>query len=250
MAPATQPQPERPQLNGRLDYERARGSTEAFIVPLLANAIRQRLSTLPPGAGRAALDVGCGRQPLRAEIERLGYHYTGLDMQQDSLRPVDVIAPIDAPAPPELIARGPFAFILCTEVLEHVADWDAAFANFARLLGPGGRVLLTCPHLYPPHEVPYDFWRPTEHAIGYWAGRHGLTLRSAERLGSGWDVLGTLLACVNPSPTGSARWRPGAVCFRAARRAVVGLLRRGIPQRLVTLDTRICLSVLAELEKP
>lgn len=241
--------PERPHVQTRTAYDHARGSTEAFIVPLLARSILARLRALPAGNGRAALDVGCGRQPLRGELEGLGYRYVGLDTQQDEERPVDVVAPIDAPAPAELVERGPFAFILCTEVLEHVADWDAAFANFSRLLSPGGRVLVTCPHVYPPHEVPYDFWRPTEHAVGYWARRHGLVVRSQERLGSGWEVLGTLLSCLDPVP-GGALGKPGALLARALRRGVVGLLRRGIPQRLVAMDSRVCLSILVELEKP
>ena len=40
-------------------------------------------------------------------------------------------------------------------------------SNVAALLAPGGRVLLTVPHVYRLHEEPYDFWRPTLHAIHY-----------------------------------------------------------------------------------
>ena len=50
------------------------------------------------------------------------------------------------------------------------------------------------PHFFPLHEERYDFWRPTHYAIRFFAKKHGLEVEEDEKLGSGWDVLGTLLA--------------------------------------------------------
>ena len=94
------------------------------------------------GPGGKALDVGCGRQPFRRVLEGYGFAYTGMDTQ--AAEGVTHVAAIDGALPPETIAEGPFAFLLCTEVLEHVADWTAAFENFARLTSAGSKVLLTC----------------------------------------------------------------------------------------------------------
>ncbi len=60
-----------------------------------------------------------------------------------------MIACIDEPLPAELLNQGPFQFVLCTEVLEHVADWPMAFKNLASLMSSGGHLLITCPFFYP-----------------------------------------------------------------------------------------------------
>jgi len=70
----------------------------------------------------------------------MGYSYTGRDVQQNPEGTVDVVCAIDEELPVELTYRGPFDLVLCTEVLEHVADWDMAFRNLATLLGRGGSV--------------------------------------------------------------------------------------------------------------
>lgn len=252
-APATPGiDPARPHLDERADYV-PRAAPERFIVPLLAREIGSRLRGSMPAVspGDRALDVGCGRQPFRRELERAGLRYVGLDTQQNADCPVDVVAAIDRPAPPELLALAPFRFILCTEVLEHVADWEGAFENFGRLLGPGGRVLITAPHVYPLHEVPYDFWRPTTFALEYFARRHGLRVVEAARLGTGWDVLGTVLASVMPSARpGVAGSRLAAGAFKVVRRLVLGPMERGWPQRLMDLGGNVYQSNLAVLEKP
>jgi 2-polyprenyl-3-methyl-5-hydroxy-6-metoxy-1,4-benzoquinol methylase len=95
-----------------------------------------------------ALDVGCGRQPFRRTLESFGYSFTGMDVQQNPENTVDFISAIDATLPEELVSRGPFHFILSTEVMEHVADWDKAFKNLAVLQERGGRLLITGPQFY------------------------------------------------------------------------------------------------------
>src|SRR5262249_33528831 len=138
---------------------------EEFIVPLLRSKIVPMLESLPVSQGTSrVLDVGCGRQPFRDLFESRGYTYVSTDAQ-DPLGIVDYVAEIDRDLPSALVARGPFDFILCTEVLEHVADWQRAFANFSLLLNAGARLLITCPHFYILHERPYDFWRATMYGL-------------------------------------------------------------------------------------
>ena len=52
-----------------------------------------------------------------------------------------------------------------TEVLEHVRDADLAVAEMARVLRPGGHLLVTVPFLYPMHEPPFDFRRFTHFGL-------------------------------------------------------------------------------------
>jgi SAM-dependent methyltransferase len=155
----------------------------------------QLLAGKTPSAAARVLDVGCGNQPFPSRIESTGVSYRPLDASSHDGVSIDVIARIDQPDLPEAIYQdGPYDLILCSEVLEHVAEWDVAFANFYSLLARSGHLILTCPHFFPLHEEPYDFWRPTPYAISFFAEKYGLVVEKEQRLGTGWDVLGTLLA--------------------------------------------------------
>lgn len=194
--------PPRPILHERPVYE-PHFPSEQFIVPLLQQKIEQALATYAAPAPREGrvLDIGCGRQPFRQRLESFGYTYTSLDTQQNLEETVDVVCAIDEALPEVVSRRGPYQFIFCTEVLEHVADWNIAFKNIASLLAPNGRVLITCPHFYQLHEAPYDFWRPTLHALEFYAWREGLKTLHKEAAGDAWDVLGTLLPNIKPIPS-------------------------------------------------
>jgi SAM-dependent methyltransferase len=55
--------------------------------------------------------------------------------------------------------------IICTQVLEHIANPFLAVAELCRILKPGGRLLLTAPAAYPYHAVPRDYWRFTRDSL-------------------------------------------------------------------------------------
>jgi len=80
---------------------------------------------------------------------------------------VDLVAPregaLDALAD---IHRLPFAdgsldVVICTYVLEHVADARACIAEIARVVKPGGNVFISVPFLFPNHPDPLDHVRWT-----------------------------------------------------------------------------------------
>ena len=177
------------------------GRAERFIVPLLRDAIADALARYSPVSGSRVLDAGCGEQPFRGDMERAGLEYHSLDVGQNSTGTVGHIGALDANLPDSL-ARESFALVLCTEVLEHVAHWDRAFANLASLLARGGRVILTAPFVYPLHEEPYDFRRPTPYAVHAAAEANGLRVIDERRLGDSWDVLGTVLGATWTFPAG------------------------------------------------
>lgn len=185
----------------RNDYATA-APQDRFIVSLLRYHIHNVLSNYgkPIKANSCALDVGCGSQPFRQDLEALSYSYISLDAEQNSEKTVNIVCPIDQPLPPEALTEGEFDFILCTEVMEHVANWQGAFENFSKLLAPGGRLLITCPFIYPLHEEPYDYWRPTPYTFQYFAEKYHLEIIHQVRAGDGWDVLGTLLANFEAKP--------------------------------------------------
>ena len=54
-----------------------------------------------------------------------------------------------------------FDLIVSTQVAEHVTDARGYFAECARLLKPGGRLICSTHGTYPDHGCPYDFQRWT-----------------------------------------------------------------------------------------
>lgn len=224
---------------------------ERWIVPLLGHAIEERLReyATPLAAGGRCLDVGCGGQPFRPHLERMGFAYAGFDVHQNPEGTVAILGAIDAPLPAALAGQQ-FNFVLCTEVLEHVARWPEAFHNLAALLAPGGRLLLTTPHLWFPHEEPSDFFRPTSWALDFHGRTAGLTPLEITRLGDGRDVLGTVLKSVRIRPAGG-RWfyRPFVIPLRLIRSALLGILRAHWPLKFVAFETSLYLSTIAVFEK-
>lgn len=251
MRTPTQPDerpPARPVLDERPEYV-PRARREQFIVPLLARHIDVALKQWILGVGGRVLDVGCGRQPFRGQLEAAGFEYAGMDAVQTPEGVVDFISPVDAELPADLLQTPPFDAILCTEVLEHVAGWEQAFSNFNRLLKPGGRILITAPHFYCLHEEPYDFWRPTPYAIRHFATKYGFAVLELNQLGDGGDVLGTLCASLRPVGTGGLVGRVVAGVLNGMRRLFLAALLSPGVRRRVRFDGPYFHSNLAVLEK-
>lgn len=128
--------------------------------------LQQVLSTIPKGA--RLLDAGAGELKNRQYCEHLEYvsqdfcQYEGAqsDAPDEGLQSknwdtsrIDLISDITAiPAP-----DASFDAILCSEVLEHVPEPTHALDEFARLLKPGGKLILTAPFASNVHMAPYHF---------------------------------------------------------------------------------------------
>jgi SAM-dependent methyltransferase len=201
-------------------------------------------SVLPPlldaaSAPGPVLDVGCAEQPFRPLIEATGRRYIGMDLVQNSSQSVGIISTLeDAATPP-----APFAAILCTEVLEHVADIDAAFAGLRRLIAPDGVAVLTVPFIFPLHTEPYDFRRLTLHGIERLAIDHGFRVERAAPLGALPQVLAMLVADASILPAARSLYSKIKVgALRAASAGLVRLLDSQTLSRSVVINSNCYLS--------
>jgi SAM-dependent methyltransferase len=185
----------------RKDSYVVHGNQESFIVPLLAKEISRALSDIALdihknncGKVGVALDCGCGNQPFKNKILEQGFQYESLDVTQNSFNNVDHLCSLDSsPRQFNSVIDKTYCLVLATEVLEHVSDWHAAFANIASIMEPGGYALLTAPFFYPLHEEPHDFCRPTVHQFREVSRSAGLDVVSISKVGDAVDVIGTLL---------------------------------------------------------
>ncbi|WP_089724574.1 class I SAM-dependent methyltransferase [Candidatus Thiosymbion oneisti] len=127
--------------------------------------LKQVLSSLPKGA--RLLDAGAGELKNRRYCAHLdyvsqdfcqyhgggGHPDEGLQTEGWDTSRIDLVSDIaEIPAP-----DASFDAILCSEVLEHVPEPTHALDEFARLLKPGGTLILTAPFGSVVHMAPYHF---------------------------------------------------------------------------------------------
>lgn len=102
-------------------------------------------------AGLRVLDIGCGGGLIAEPLARLGARVTGIEPASESVAAARLHAEgqglsIDyrAGRAEDLIAAGEtFDAVLCLEVVEHVPDPGAFIAMIAKLVEPGGLMILS-----------------------------------------------------------------------------------------------------------
>lgn len=104
---------------------------------------------LPAPAG-PVLDVGCGEGRWTRALRAAGYDATGVDPSEALLEAARTADPEgryllgDAESLP--VADGTVSLIVCVNVLMHVVGLETAVGEFARVLAPGGVVVLGLVH--------------------------------------------------------------------------------------------------------
>lgn len=110
------------------------------------------------------LDVGCADRWVQRQLPEV-CEYVGLDYP-DTGRALYGAAPDvfgDASRLPLATESVDAAVML--EVLEHVRLPAQALQEIARVLRPGGTLVLSMPFLYPIHDAPHDYQRYTLHGL-------------------------------------------------------------------------------------
>ncbi len=150
-------------------------------------------AALPRHARGRLADLGCGKAPLYGSYRQLVGSVTCVDWPQSvHASPfVDCQADLGQALP---FDDGAFDTVILSDVLEHVPDPQALWREIARLLAPGGKLLLNLPFLYGVHEAPHDYGRYTEHALRRFAQQCGLDVLMLEPVGGSLHVLADLLA--------------------------------------------------------
>jgi SAM-dependent methyltransferase len=140
----------------------------------IEDAVRIFATGLPVGA--RVLDAGAGEGAYKSYFP--GRRYVGLDLgigdQKWNYSQLDVLGDL-ASLP---FGDGVFDAALNIVTLEHVRAPGAVMGQLARVLKPGGRLLLVVPHEWEVHQHPHDFFRYTRYGVEELARGAGLRVVS------------------------------------------------------------------------
>ncbi len=151
--------------------ERTIGTERYWWISLQNAAFYQDMTPLISKYARGrCLDVGAGRLAWRELLSRYVDRYVSGDVLLG--RPgLDVVFDATHGLP---FCDASFDTVFCCSVLEHAPEpWDA-LSEFARILVPHGRAIVSLPFLLHLHDEPHDYYRFTRYGAKYLAHRAGL----------------------------------------------------------------------------
>ncbi len=179
--------------NGRLTASRDSGQLHPgsrILADALARCFEVHISL---HAHDRLIDLGCGNVPLFAAYRTAVDVIVCTDCEQASASKAyrDFTCDLTAPLP---IRSCNFDTIILADVLEHIPTPQALWFEMARILKPGGKLLVSVPFYYGIHDAPHDYFRYTAFALRRFAQEAGFSLLVLEPLGGSPEILADLFA--------------------------------------------------------
>jgi len=107
---------------------------------------RARAELIPPARrpGAVLADLGCGAGLLAPWVADRGYRHVGVDLVRSALVQAAAhgVSPVQADVAAVPLADGSADVVAAGEILEHVPGWPRVVAEAARILRPGGLLVL------------------------------------------------------------------------------------------------------------
>lgn len=150
-------------------------------------ALRRAITRYASGT---LIDIGCGVKPYAPLLQdhtrrHLGFDHPGTPHGNSA---VDAYATAyDLP-----LADASVDTALCTAVLEHLEEPQAAIDACWRSLRPGGVAIFTAPFIWHIHEEPRDFFRFSRYGLEYMLHKAGFETVHLEALSGFWATGGQM----------------------------------------------------------
>jgi SAM-dependent methyltransferase len=152
--------------------------------------LRDSMVKFSPRLSGNLLDIGCGNKPY-SSLFKVDL-YIGLDIDSENSRKrAKADKFYDGSVFP--FADRSFDSALCNQVLEHVFNPEEFISEIARVLKPGGKLLLTVPFVWDEHEQPYDYARYTSYGLQSLLEKHGLRILEHEKLAADAAIIFQLI---------------------------------------------------------
>jgi SAM-dependent methyltransferase len=150
------------------------------------------LARLAPRTHGRLLDVGCGEKPYQHLFthvtEYIGVEHEATFAATDTSRRGGPDVTYDGKRLP--FADASFDSVLSAQVLEHTPHPGELIGEMARVLKPGGVLLMSAPFSFRLHEEPHDYFRFSPHGLRELCDRAGLDVDHVEPHGGLWSLLG------------------------------------------------------------
>jgi len=151
----------------------------------IERSISEFASALPKGA--RVLDAGAGEGNYRDRFQ--AHRYCGLDLGvgdgEWDYSKLDVLGDLSLLP----FRDGAFKATLNVVTLEHVKEPARVIEELARILEPGGRLLIIAPHEWEEHQQPHDYFRYTRYGLRYLLERAGFHHIQVEPVGGFFRLL-------------------------------------------------------------
>ena len=150
------------------------------------------------------LDAGSGEGRHQAHFSDAQYIGVDLAIGDESwdYRALDAVADLSSLP----FRDGSFDAAINIVVLEHTREPHRVIAELARVLRPGGRLLLIAPHAWEVHQSPSDFFRFTRHGLALLFERANLTAIRIDPIGGYFTLLARRLMNGLNFFQGGLRW--------------------------------------------
>jgi SAM-dependent methyltransferase len=176
----------------QLEHDLAGSPRKWYFSPATYSQYRVTLPLIRQFARGRLIDLGCGDMPFRALVIDQVSLYESLDLWPRSPT-VTYVGDIQNML---MIADAMYDTALCIEVLEHVPNPCAAAREIYRILKPGGRLILSVPHLSRLHDEPYDFYRYTHYGLEHLLHQAGLEVMTIQKRGGLFSFFGHQIATI------------------------------------------------------
>jgi SAM-dependent methyltransferase len=139
------------------------------------------------------LDLGCGKVPLYDAYRKYVTDIICIDWEHSLHKNnhLDFEADLTKALP---FLDGEFNAIILSDVLEHIPEPDPFCREMARVLSPGGKLIMNVPFYYWLHEQPHDYYRYTEFALRRFMERSGMRVLQLQAIGGSPEVLADVFA--------------------------------------------------------
>ena len=165
-------------------------------------AVAELARGLAPNA--RVLDAGAGEG--RYALYFKGRRYIGVDLAVgDSAwdySSIDALA--DLTALP--FRSGCFDAALLIVTIEHLREPGCALSELARMLVPGGLVLIAAPQEWELHQAPHDYFRYTRYGLAYLLAKSGFEVEELRAAGGYFRLLARRLLNGLQFFCGGVRW--------------------------------------------
>lgn len=226
------------------------GSTPLHPQWLVRRDLRRRRLWVAQRAYGRVLDIGCADGWARSLLSQCDY--VGLDYPTTATGLYGTQPEIFADGASLPFVPSSFDTVLLLEVLEHVVDAERVLAEIAKVLKPGGTLMLSMPFLYPVHDAPHDYRRYTAPGLNSVLLRAGLRPCSVSPRNTGFEAVALLagVACAQfiLDATRRRRWRLLLAPFLILAIPVINIL--GWLLALLGEGTMLASGYTAEAEKP